>query len=287
MHATVEQTLIEASTTRNPQVVFSAIEPQALLDATMRVIETGRLPLMRVRTIFIHTPLFADLVRGLCHRLWDEAVQWGGGDAFSVFDEEHLERLSENPVVQRAIEQLVPLSKQGQARLRLLIEAYCTNGCTQASCRELGLSRWLDRQDQLDLLAALLRLERLEAQPFLSVGHRGAEPALAEGVQPRLILQVDALERLTHCAPLDGAAFAATLLYLFDALGEDCTLWLNLHGETPPPVGAVKEALGVRFVSRLTHDLTASGRGEGPERHPGTPSSRKQGEVPGSSANPS
>src|SRR5258708_32839499 len=127
MSTTKEQALIEAYTTRNPQIVFSAIEPQTLLDATMKVVEAGHLPIMRTRTISIHTPLFADLVRGLCHRLWDEAVQWGGGDAFSVFHEAHLEGLSGNPVVQHAIERLVPLSKQGSAHLGLLIDAYCTD----------------------------------------------------------------------------------------------------------------------------------------------------------------
>ena len=257
MSRTLEQALIEAYTTRNPQIVFSAIEPQVLLEATMKVVEADHLPIMRIRTISIHTPLFADLVRGLCHRLWDEAVQWGGGDAFSIFHEGHLEGLSGNPVVQRAIEQLVPLSRQGHARLRLLVDAYCTDGCTAAERRELWLARALDRQDQLDLLATLLLQEQVEAGRFFT------EPAMARGVQQRIVLQVDALERLIHCAPLDVAAFASALLYLFDSLGEDCTLWLNLQGVDQPPVAAVKEALGARLVSRLTYDLTVPDMGEG------------------------
>ena len=51
-------------------------------------------------------------------------------------------------------------------------------------------------------------------------------------------LQVSALEHLTHCASLDTAAFAAALLYPFDALG----------------VADVKQALGSHFVSCLTHE---------------------------------
>lgn len=260
MNTTLERTLVEAYTTRNPQIVLSALEPQALLNATMKVVEADHLPIMRIRTISIHTPLFVDLVRGLCHRLWDEAVQWGGGDAFSVFHEGSLEGLSGNPVVQRAIEQIVPRSRQGHARLRLLVDAYCTDGCTASERRELGLSRELDRQDQLDLLAALLLQERVEARRFFS------EPEMAQEVQQRIVLQVDALERLIHCPPLDVAAFAAALLYLFDSLGEDCTLWLNLCGDDPLPVAAVKQTLGIRFASRLTHDLTAVDPGGGSEK---------------------
>ena len=69
-------------------------------------------------------------------------------------------------------------------------------------------------------------------------------------------MQIDCIEYVTHCSPLDIAQYTAALTYLIDLLGDCFTLWLNVSDDDPSLSQEVKQVLGTRFVSRVTHDLT-------------------------------
>ena len=238
--------LTEISTTSNPQVVLTALhDPLTIAEAFNALTQP---PTGFISTNYLHTPLFPDLVRGLCHRLWDSFIQIGNGNAFLLLSEDDLEERSDNPVVQRAIEALVPLSKKDDPQLALLIDAYCTDGCTPDERRALGLSRALDRQDQLDLLSVLMQ-EQVWPRRLLQ---RGAFP---EGKRPRFIMHLDRIGHLTHCAPLDIAQFTGALCYLIDAMGESFTLWLNADGDNPDILQEIEQAICPRFVGYPLHNL--------------------------------
>jgi hypothetical protein len=251
MDPLLQQVLIEAYTTHQRQVVFSALDPQAIFDARAQV-ENAHIQYGRTSyNATVHTPLFPDLVRGLCHHLWDGLTKYGSGNAFSLFEEDDLENRSENPVVQQVIECLVPQSRQYHGHISLLIDAYCTDGCTPSERRELGLSRALARQDQLDLLITLLQEVRAPRH-FLSM-HEDHHTRLL----PRLIVHIEEIENITHCALLDVVQFTSALIYLAEGLADGFTLWLNAEDDDPDLPKEVKHALGSRFISRITHDLTA------------------------------
>lgn len=245
----LEQALNEFYTSRNAQIIFSALDPLVIVQAS-EDIATSSPSMTYLSTCYLHMPLFPDLVLGLCHRLWNYLVQVGGGNAFSVISSDDLENRSENPLVQAAIEALVPLSKKSDPRLFLLIDAYCTDGCTKAECRELGLSRSLDRQALLDLLMVLLRESWIPRR----------SPSMYEGDHakslPRLLMHIEDIGYVAHCSPLDVAQFTAALLYLVDTLGDGFTLWLNVNDTDAGFVQEVRTALGRRFGLRITHDLT-------------------------------
>jgi hypothetical protein len=227
-------------------VLLSALAPQQVVEADAQV---GSSYHRMSRIAALHTPAFSDLVTGLCHQLWDQLSQYGSGNAFSLLAEQDLEGLSGNRAVQQAIERLAPLSKAREANLSLLIDAYCTDGCTAAERRELGLSRALTRQDQLDLLIVLLRESWTDRRMLAMHGH--SDPRTL----PRLIVYLFGIERVTRCAALEVMQLTAALTYVIDALGDGFTLWVNIDSGADLTHG-VKQSLGPRFLARVTHDLT-------------------------------
>jgi len=257
MDTRLEQLLIETFTTNKTQVVLSSSDDQTVLEAVSAVADS-RLT-SELHTTIMQTPLFADLVPGLLRRLWDNQVKYGSGDPFDVLlwaedlEEEDLEAFSYNHTVQKALLHLVPLSKKREERSALLIDAYCVgDGCTPAELRELGLSRSLSRQDQLDLLIVLLRETTWPHHVYAAF--EGTLPDL--GPKPRLIILVDCLQYVTHCPPLDITQYSEALTYLVDELGDGVTLWLNINDDDPTYPAVVRSALGDRFLGIITHDLT-------------------------------
>ncbi|GCE32170.1 hypothetical protein KDA_76540 [Dictyobacter alpinus] len=246
MNEALRLALTEISTSSNPQVVLTALCDPLTIAETFDTLALP--PTSFISMSYLHTPLFPDLVRGLCHRLWDNFIQMGNGNALRLLSEDDLEERSDNLVVQRAIEALVPLSKKGDPQLALLIDAYCTDGCTPAERRDLGLSRALDRQDQLDLLSILMR-EQVWPRRLLQRG-------TFQGMKyPPFIMHLDHVERLVHCAPLDVAQFTSALCYLIDAMGERFTLWLNAVGDTPVLLQEIEQAICPHFVGYPLHNL--------------------------------
>jgi len=242
----IEEALVETYSTHHRQVLLSALAPQQVVEADGQV---GGPYHRETRIVVLQTPAFSDLVTGVCHQLWDHLVQLESGNAFNLLDEKNLERLSGNRAVQQAIERLVPLSKAREANLRLLIDAYCTDGTTASERRELGLSRALTRQDQLDLLIVLLRESWTDRH--MLARHGKSDPRRL----PRLIVYLFGIEQVTHCAAMEVLQLTAALTYLIDALGDGFTLWVNIDGGVDLTL-AVKESLGPRFLARVTHDLT-------------------------------
>ena len=245
MNEAFRQALIEISTTSGPQVVCTALcNP---IDVAESLDTLAQHPSIPVSLSHLQTPLFPDLVRGLCHRLWDNLVQFGNGNAFRLLAQDDLEERSLNPVIQRAIEALVPLSQKNDPSLALSIDAYCTDGCTPAERRVLGLSRELDRQDQLDLLIILMQEQawprRLQRDAF-----RGID-------SPRFIMHLEHAEYLTHCAPLDIAQFTSALCYLLDAMGEGFTLWLNVHEDSLIVREQIQQTVCPRFAGHTLYNL--------------------------------
>jgi hypothetical protein len=257
MDTRLEQLLIETFTTNQPQVVLSSSDDQTVLEAIDEVAQS-RLT-SELHTTIMQTPLFPDFVTGLLRRLWDNQVKYGSGDPFDILlwredmDEEDLENLTHNPAVQQALLRLVPLSKKREKGSALLIDAYCVgDGCTPAELRELGLSRSLSKQDQLDLLIVLLRETTWPHHVYAAFEDMIPDP----GPKPRLIILVDCLQYVTHGQPLDVAQYVEALTYLVDELGEGVTLWLNINDDDPTYPAVVRSALGARFLGIITHDLT-------------------------------
>jgi hypothetical protein len=259
MSTKLEQVATEAVTTRQPQVVLSALDPQEAYEAVSNAANTSQAT-RELHTTMLQTSLFPDLVGCLCQRLWDNQVQFGSGDPFDVFlltNEDDLEELAEesteNVVVRKALERLIPLSKQRKKETSFLIDAYCAGaGCSVDELRTLGISRSLSRQDQLDLLIALLK-ETSWSRHMM----RGAEEASDSLFPlPRLIMHIDRIQYVIHCSPIDVAQYTAALTYLLYELGEGFTLWLNIDDDDPSFPEEVKRALGQRFMAHITHDLT-------------------------------
>jgi hypothetical protein len=246
MNEAFKQVLIEISTTNSPQVILTALHDPLTLGEAFDALTQS--PTESVSLNYLHTPLFPDLVRGLCHHLWNNFIQIGNGSPFLLLSEDDLEERSGNPVVQRAIEVLVPLSKKKDSQLTLFIDAYCTDGCTPDERRVLGLSRALDRQDQLDLLIVLMQ-EQAWPRPLLQMG------AFRDRKRPRFIMHLDHIEYLTHCAALDIAQFTSALCYLIDAMGESFTLWLNANDDNPVILQEVKQIVCPRFEGYPLHQL--------------------------------
>jgi len=259
MGTTLEQVATEIVTTKQPQAVLSALDPQEVYDAVTNAANASHAS-RGLHTTMLQTSLFPDLVAGLCQRLWDNQVQWGSGDPFDIFlltEEEAPEELAEeitgNVVVRKALEQLIPLSKQRKKETSFLIDAYCAGaGCSLDELRTLGLSRSLSRQDQLDLIITLLR-ETIRPRHMM----RGTEETSDSLFPiPRLIMHIDHIQYVTHCSPLDVVQYTVALTYLLEELGEGFTLWLNIDDDDPSFPEEVKRALGQRFMAYITHDLT-------------------------------
>lgn len=261
MNITLEQVATETVTTKQPQVVLSALDPQEVYEAVTNAANTSQ-TMRELHTTMLQASLFPDLVGGLCQRLWDNQVQWGSGDPFDVFlitKEDDLEELAEesteNVVVRKALERLIPLSKQREKETSFLIDAYCAGaGCSLDELRILELSRSLSRQDQLDLLIALLRETSWPRHMM-----RGVEETNNSLFPlPRLIMHIDRIQYITHCSSADVAQYTAALTYLIEALGDGFTLWLNIDDDDPSFPEEVKRVLGQRFLAYVTHDLTAA-----------------------------
>jgi hypothetical protein len=259
MSAKLEQVATEAVTTKHPQVVLSALDPQEVYAAVTNAANASQTS-RELHTTMLQTSLFPDLVGSLCQRLWDNQVQWGSGDPFDVFlrtlegdPEELAEEITGNVVVRKALSRLIPLSKQRKKETAFLIDAYCAGaGCELPELRTLGLSRSLGRQDQLDLIITLLR-ETSWSQHMM----RGTEETSDSLFPlPRLIMHIDRIQYVTHCSPIDVAQYTAALTYLLSELGEGFTLWLNIDDDDPSFPEEVKRALGQRFLAYITHDLT-------------------------------
>ncbi len=243
MEAALEAALVEMYTTDHPQVILSALAHEALVQEP-----TTTSSMRDTLTWYLQTPLLPDLVRGLSHRLWDLAVERGSGNAFDGLDDEDIENLTDNVTVKKAFEALIPLSKKREPRLSLLIDAYCTDGCTIEERRILGVSRSFDQQDQLDMLTAIM----IAQQRGSEWQRRNSKPRY----WPRVLLGLVEVEHLIHCPPLAVARFASALTYICDTLGPVFTLWLNISDDDPSLPQEVKQTLGRRFIARITRDLT-------------------------------
>ncbi|WP_220211511.1 hypothetical protein [Reticulibacter mediterranei] len=261
MSITLEQVATETVTTKQPQVVLSALDPQEVYEAVTNAANTSQ-TMRELHTTKLQTSLFPDLVAGLCQRLWDNQVQFGSGDPFDIFlltEDTDLEELAEdsteNIVVRQALERLIPLSTQREKKTSFLIDAYCAGaGCELPELRTLGLRRSLSRQDQLDLLIALLKQTSWPRQMM-----RGTEETSDSLFPlPRLIMHIDRIQYIAHCSPTDVAQYTAALTYMIEALGDGFTLWLNIDDDDPSFPEEVKRALGQRFLASITHDLTAA-----------------------------
>jgi hypothetical protein len=261
MDARLEQVIIETLTTDRPQVIISAVDLDELYESTDALMQTHH-SVTTLQTTRVQAPLLPDLVGGLLQRLWDNQVKWGSGDPFAdvdlpeedEMDEEDWAGICGNIAVQQVLRRLVPLSKRRDPSLSLLIDAYCVGaGCTPAELRELGLSRSLSRQDQLDLLIVLL--SETNSPWRVRAMDMGAEAHLVPA--PRLIMEINHLQYITHCSPLDVRQFTAALAYILDSMGDGFTLWLNNDDDDPLFIEEIRRALGPHFMLYVTHDLTA------------------------------
>lgn len=251
MEAPLEAALIEMATTPQNQVIFSALDQQTLTDAPLEVMNAHIDRSRTTRTISIQTPMFPDAVRDLCRQMWDGFVRMGDGNPFALFlgreEPEDLEDFSDNPTAQKAIEILTPLSKKHDPLTKLLIDAYCLGESTAQEARELGLGRQFTKQDQLDLFLVFIRAMR---------GYPGLDDPRSPQYRSRLVLLLYETEHLTSCPPHETAQLMQALTYVYEKVGSVCTLWINVNDPDPSLPSEVKQALGPRLVSRITHDLT-------------------------------
>ncbi len=252
MDTALEAALIEMATTPQNQVIFSALDQQTLADAPLEVTNAHIGRSKTTYTLSIQAPMFPDAVKDLCRQMWDGFVRLGADNPFDLFlgweEQEELEGFSDNPTVQKAIEALTPLSKKRDPLTKLLIDAYCLGECTAQEIRELGLSRQFTKQDLLDLFLVFIRAIR---------GYPRLGDPRSPQYRSRLVLLLYELEHLTSCPPHEVAQLMQALTYVMEKVGSVCTLWLNVNDTDPALPAEVRQALGRRFVSRITYDLIA------------------------------